>query len=104
VIVVYDGLGTDPLALNLPRVPWTTPSSEMRASEVDVVGSPWQQPATAGRLIGHRVVGGYLVDRFALTPAWTGSPSEIASRATTRLLGQAPPDPAPPVLVQRAQP
>jgi mannosyltransferase len=104
VIVVDDGLGTDPLALYLPRVTWTTPTSAVRVSEVDVVGSPWQQPARAGRLIGQRVLDGYLVDRFALTPAWTASPSAIASRATTQLLGQAAPDPPPPVLLQRAQP
>ena len=105
-VVVYDGLGTDPLATYLPGVPWTEPSAAVSVSEVDVVGSTWQRSGTrlpaGARLIGSRVVDGFLVDRFATDPAWITTPSAIALRAASELLGPAPPDAA--VLVQSAQP
>jgi 4-amino-4-deoxy-L-arabinose transferase-like glycosyltransferase len=98
-VVVYDGLATDPLAIYLPRVAWSAPRAPITVAEVDVVGLPWQTPAGGARLIGSRTVDGYLVDRFSLTPAWTSTPSAIAARAATQLLGPAPPDAG--VLVQR---
>jgi len=105
-VVVYDGLATDPLATYLPGVPWTEPSAAVSVSEVDVVGSTWQRSATrlpaGARLIGSRVVDGFLVDRFATDPAWITTPSAIALRAASELLGPEPPDAA--VLVQSAQP
>ena len=97
-IVVNDGLGTDPLAIYLPRVPWSTPHTPITVSEVDVVGSPWQQPSGAAKLIGSRTVDGYLVDRFAVSPAWTSTPRAIAARAASRLLPGSPS--AAPVLIQ----
>ena len=99
-IVVDDGLGTDPLAVYLPRVDWNTPSSAVSVSEVDVIGSPWQQAVSSSRaaLITSRVVDGNLVVRFRVRPRWTLTPAAIASRAPA-LLGPAPPGAA--VLVQR---
>ena len=97
-IVVYDGLGTDPLAIYLPRVPWSTPRTPITVSEVDAVASPWQQPSRAARLIGSRTVDGYLVDRFAISPAWSATPSAIAARVGRTLLPGSPT--AAPILVQ----
>jgi uncharacterized membrane protein len=91
-IVVYDGLGTDPLKLYVPRVSWTPPSASAPVAEIDVVGSPYQTPdrtLPAGtRLIGSRVVAGYLVDRFAITSPVTAAEASARGGA---LLRPAPP-------------
>jgi mannosyltransferase len=102
-IVADDGaLATDPLAIYLPGVPWTEPTTgTVTVGEVDVVGYRWQ---TLGRLpagvklLGAKTVDDYVVDRFSVDPAWTLSRPAIAGRAAT-LLGPAPPGAA--VLVQR---
>jgi mannosyltransferase len=101
-IVVYDGLGTDPLATYLPGVPWNTPSSRITVSEVDVVGSSWLSPAPGARVIASKTVDGYLVVRFALTPPWTATTKTIAERAATQLSDQGVLDA--PVLVQGTKP
>jgi mannosyltransferase len=95
-IVAYDGgYATGPLAIYLPGVPWARPGpAPVRVSEVDVVGSSWQtipRPLPHGvRLLGKRTVaGGYLVARFAVSPAWHATPSAIVARAE-RLLVPAP--------------
>lgn len=102
-IVLDDGLGTDPLATYLPRVPWTLPSGPLTVDEVDVIGSPFQtraHPLPAGvQLVGRKVVDGFLVDRFALSSAWSGAADAIGARAQ-QLLPQATPYPA--VLLQPA--
>jgi mannosyltransferase len=102
-IVVYNGqLATDPLAFYLPGIPWTsTPATAVAVHEVDVVGSPLENPVKtlpAGTsMISHQIVAGQLVERFALTQPWTLTPAAIGARAAT-LLAPAPPSPA--VLVQ----
>jgi mannosyltransferase len=100
-VVLYDGLGTDPLTFYLPRVPWSQSPAPVTIREVDVVGSTWQHlSGTAGaRLISTRAVDGYLVARFSLASPWHLTPSQIAARAHS-LLGPAPASSA--VLVQRA--
>jgi 4-amino-4-deoxy-L-arabinose transferase-like glycosyltransferase len=102
-ILVDDGLGTDPLRIYLPRVPWTGPAGVVTVDEVDVVGNPYQvraNPLPAGaRMIGRRVVDGFLVDRFAVSPAWQGSIDEIEARAQQLLT---PASPGAAVLYQRA--
>jgi uncharacterized membrane protein len=100
-VVLYDGLGTDPLTFYLPRVAWSQSRAAVTVREVDVVGSTWQRVtgAPGARLISRRAVDGYLVARFALASPWHLTPSEIAVRAQS-LLGPAPPLPA--VLVQQA--
>jgi mannosyltransferase len=89
-IVVYDGLGTDPLKLYVPRVYWQPPAAQPAVSEIDVVGSPYQttaRPLPPGlRLTGSRVVARYLVDRFSVAPGNTVSPAAMAA-----LLTPAPP-------------
>jgi Dolichyl-phosphate-mannose-protein mannosyltransferase len=109
-VAAFDGLfAAAPLALYLPGVRWTgtgqtpqTSQTPVRVSELDVVASVYDTVARlpAGlRLISHRVVDGYQVDRFALRPAWTLSRASIAARAET-LFGPGLPIPA--VLIQRA--
>lgn len=102
-IVVYDGLGTDPLATYVPRVDWTTPARPLTIDELDVVGSPFQtrvSPLPAGvSFLGRKVVGGFLVDRFALSPALTLPASAIAGRAQQLLQ---PGSPNLPVLFARS--
>jgi mannosyltransferase len=103
-IVAYDGgFAAQPLAVYLPGVPWTLPAqAPISVDEVDVVGNVWQsvpRPLPSGtRLIGGRAVGAFLVERFAVDPAWRLVPSVLGTRATG-LLGPAPPAPA--VLLQR---
>ncbi len=100
-VVLYDGLGTDPLTFYLPRVPWSQSRAPVTIREVDVVGSTWQHasPRTGARLISTRAVDGYLVARFSLASPWHLTPGEIAARAQS-LLGPAPASTA--VLVQQA--
>jgi len=103
-IVVYDGLGSDPLALYLPRVPWTAPASRPASvSEVDVIGGTWQQPPAplppGTRLIASKAVDNYLVERFSLQTPWETSLGAVAKRAQA-LLPPAPADAS--VLLQRA--
>jgi hypothetical protein len=101
-ILVENQLGTDSLKLYLKDVPWTQPQGVVTVGEVDVVGSTWQaRPASLPpgiRMVGRRVVDGFLVDRFAVDPAWRLAPSAIALRGLP-LLTPAPPDAA--VLLQR---
>jgi mannosyltransferase len=104
-IVAYDsGFASQPLAVYLHGVPWPHPSATpVTVGEVDVIGSLYQTPPSrlpaGARLLSSKTVkGGFLVDRFAVAPAWTLTPAEIGARAPA-LLGPAQPGPA--VLVQR---
>jgi hypothetical protein len=103
-IVAYDsGFAAQPLAVYLPRVPWSAPAEvPVTVGEVDVVGSTYQaiaRPLPAGvRLLGTKSVGGFLVARFGVGQ-WRLAPRAIATRAQA-LLGPAPPSPA--VLLQGA--
>jgi hypothetical protein len=104
-ILAYDsGFAAQPLTIYLHGVPWSQPAqTPVTVSEVDVVGSVYQQPPQtlpAGtRLLSSKVVkGGFLVDRFAV-PGWHMTPAQIAARAPT-LLG--PAGAAPAVLLQNA--
>jgi mannosyltransferase len=100
-IVVYDRLATDPLMVDLHGVPWTSPSGAIGASEVDVIGYPWQAiPAALPpgvKLIASRRLDGYVVARFAAPGAKRLTSADIAGLASM-LLGPAPSDSA--VLVQ----
>jgi mannosyltransferase len=103
-IVAYDaGFASQPLAIYLRGVPWPHPmQTPITVGEVDVIGSAYQEPPAqlppGARLLSSRAVkGGFLVDRFEVSPAWTLTPDQIGSRAGA-LLGPAPPGPA--VLVQ----
>ena len=100
-IVAYDGTyATAPLALYLPGVAWTgkgqTPQPSQPAvtvREVDVIGSPFQNPASplppGARLIGSaKMVGTYKVERFLLAKPWVLPRSSSGARATL-LLGPA---------------
>ncbi|MEO6859115.1 MAG: glycosyltransferase family 39 protein [Solirubrobacteraceae bacterium] len=110
-VAAFDGsFAAAPLALYLPGVRWTgtgqipqTSLTPVRVSELDLVASVYDSLAPrlpAGvRLISHRVVDGYQVDRFALRPTWMMSRTSIAARAGT-LFG--PGLPIPVVLIQRA--
>ncbi len=96
-VVVYDSLGSDPLAFYLPRVYWNPSIRPFTVDELDVVGSVWQQAAaTPGggmRLIGTRAVDGYLVVRYALAAPAPLTTGLIASKAGS-LVPPAPADPA----------
>jgi hypothetical protein len=106
-VVVYDSLGSDPLAFYLPRALWTPPAGAVALDELDVVGSVWQRPA-AGRalggagagatLIGTKDVDGYLVARYRLEAPQRLTPNLIAARAQSLL----PPAPADPSLIVEA--
>jgi hypothetical protein len=104
-ILAYDsGFAAQPLALYLHGVPWSRPAqAPVTVSEVDVVGSVYQQPSqtlpAGARLLSSKVVrGGFLVDRFAV-PGWRLTPAQLAARAPA-LLG--PAGAAPAVLLQSA--
>ncbi len=102
-IVAVDGsLATDPLALYLPRVPWSQPHGPVSVSEVDVVAGTYETPAArlpaGARLIGRGSVHGLTVARFAVSPAWQGTPEQIAARAGTLLSA---PSAAPAVLIEQ---
>jgi hypothetical protein len=105
-IVSYDGpFGTQPLSLYLPGSAWSAPGPEpVSVSEVDVVGSTWQttpSPLPAGTtLLTERRVNDFLIERFAVKPSWTMTPSAIAAKAGS-LLSPAPAGSA--VLIQRRQ-
>ena len=104
-ILAYDsGFAAQPLAIYLHGVPWSQPpQTPVTVSEVDVVGSIYQQPPpklpAGARLLSSTVVkGGFLVDRFAV-PGWRLTPAAIAARGPA-LLG--PAGAAPAVLLQTA--
>ena len=103
-IVAYDGgFAAGPLAIYLPRVPWSQGSgATVDVGEVDVIGSTAQKradPLPPGtRLISSQAVDSYLVQRFSVSPAWHLTPAALGARAGA-LLGPAPPRPA--VLIQR---
>jgi mannosyltransferase len=104
-IVIYDGLGTDPLAFYLHRVTWTQPTGAVSVREVDVVGYPWQtlgHPLPANvKLIATKRAGGSLVARFAVRGGLRLAPAAIGAGASG-LLGPGPSGPT--VLVQSASP
>jgi hypothetical protein len=104
-VVVYDSLGSDPLAFYLPRARWSPPAQPIALDELDVVGSIWQRPmAGTGigmRLIATKAVGGYQVARYALARPQRLTAGLMAARAQS-LLPPAPVDPA--VLVASAAP
>jgi mannosyltransferase len=85
-IVLYDGLGTDPLSFYLHGVRWSAPVGAVSVGEVDVVGYSWQTLSATlppgVRLIGSRRVDGFLVARFSVTGGWRATTGEIAGRAT----------------------
>ena len=103
-IVAYDGgLASDPLAIYLPRVPWTqTGAGSTTVPEIDVVGRAWQSVGhrlpPGAQLIGTKKVDDFLVARFAIAPAQRLTPTQIAT-AAPNLLGPAPPSGL--VLLQR---
>lgn len=103
-IVAYDDLGTDPLKLYLPGVPWTTPTGAVSVNEVDVVGYSVQgvaDPLPRGvRLLATRRVDNFLVIRFSLEAPWRLPPNQIGSRAERLLVDSAP---GQVVLVQRSR-
>jgi mannosyltransferase len=90
-IVAYDGsLATDPLAIYLPRVPWTeTSAGPVTIGEVDVVGYRWQalgRPLPAGaRLISTKAVHDFVVDRFSIDPSRTLTRAQISATAGSLL-------------------
>jgi mannosyltransferase len=101
-VVVDDGsLATDPLALYIRGVPWTQTDAPVTVGEVAVVGHPWQTPAKplpAGvSLVSDRTLNDFLVASFAVSPAWTGTPTAIGLRAAGLLVPAAA---APAVLIQ----
>jgi mannosyltransferase len=109
-IVTYDGqFAAGPLSFYLPRIPWAGPGAAHGAvpapatiSELDVVGDAPEQVAAqpqGARLIGHRVVDGYVVDRFRLSAPWTAPAAAIAERATALLF---PAQGGSAVMIQRA--
>jgi mannosyltransferase len=110
-IVAYEGnLAEQPLAVYLPRTGFSysgVPAGAGRVdvSEVDVVGSAGETVAShlpAGvRLTASRTVDQILVERFSVSPSWTGTPAALAARAS-RLLTPAPSGPS--VLIQPAAP
>jgi mannosyltransferase len=108
-IVAYDGqFAAAPLAIYLPRVPWTGPGQIPQVSgapvtvgELDIVGDQGDRIAAklpAGiRQISSRQVAPYVVDRFALTRPRHLSPQALGAEATALLT---PPQSNPAVLIQ----
>ena len=110
-IVAYDGTyATAPLAIYLPGVAWFGPGGQdpqpgpapVTVSEVDVIGSSFDQPPATLPVgvtrISSKVIDGYAIERYALTPSWRGSRGEIGSRASALLI---PSGATPGVIVQR---
>ena len=67
-------------------MPWKqAAATPVTVPEVDVVGSLFQTPAAplppGVRLLSSTSVQGYLVDRFAVAPAWQLTPAAIGARA-----------------------
>jgi len=102
-VIADDGdFAAQPLSVYLRNVPWPggagAPTS---VNEIDVAGGGWQTiPSTlpAGvRLISRTPVDGYLVTRFAVKPAWHGTPTALGARAGALLQAAAG---SPRVLVQ----
>ena len=102
-VVAYDGdFAAQPLAVYLHGTPWPPgPNAPTTVNEVDIVGGVWQtipSPLPAGvRLIARTPVDGYLVARFAVQPAWQGTPTALGARAGALLRPAAA---SPRVLVQ----
>ena len=108
-IVAYPGeFATGPLSVYLRGVPWSGPGlapgtgdGPATISELDIVANAAQPLAAnlgGARLIGHRTVDGYLVDRFALGAPWQTTGPAIVARADG-LLSLAPAGAA--VMIQR---
>ena len=102
-VVADDGdFAAQPLSVYLRDVPWPAgTNAPTSVNEVDIVGGIWQTiPSTlpAGvRLISRTPVDGYLVTRFAVKPAWQGTPTALGARAGALLQPAAA---SPRVLVQ----
>jgi len=102
-IIANDGsAATDPLAIYLPGVPWTSaPTGPVTVDEVDVVGHRWQMvghPLPAGtRLVNTKSVDDFLVARFSI-----GGARALSQPQITALAGQllTPAVPGAAVLVQ----
>jgi mannosyltransferase len=104
IVATEGGFSAQPLAIYLDRVPWhEVPSDVITASEVDVVADSFATPLhrlpSGTRLLSSRVVGPFLVARFAVTPGWRLPLSAIGARAGS-LVSEAPASPS--VLVQHA--
>ena len=90
-VVADDGdFAAQPLSVYLRGTPWPPgPNVPTTVNEVDVVGGVWQRiPTTLPpgvRLIARTPVDGYLVTRFALQPAWQGTPAALGARAGSLL-------------------
>ncbi len=96
-ILAYAGTyATEPMSVYLPGTGWSwtgipASSAPVTLSEIDVVGNQFQAPVAhrpAGvRLIAARAVDGYVVDRFALSPARALTPSAAAALGDGLLTG-----------------
>lgn len=96
-VAAFDGeFATGPLSFYMPGIPWLGPgappgtdSAPATITELDLVRDSSQTlrpPSGAIRLIGHRSVNGYIVDRFALASPWTDvTPKTISARAANLL-------------------
>jgi 4-amino-4-deoxy-L-arabinose transferase-like glycosyltransferase len=111
-IVAYDGqFATGPLSLYLPGVRWSGPGEPESAplgpatiGELDVVGSPGDQPARPPpgfRPISAQMVRGYQVDRFALRRPLATNGVAVQQLAQAVLPQQ---DAAPWVMIQPGSP
>jgi mannosyltransferase len=109
-VVAYPGqFATGPLSVLMPRVPWAGPglsptsgTTPGTTTELDIVANEGQTLAPdlgGARLIGHRIVAPYLVDRFAL-PAPIPTQAPVVQARANALL--AAPTPGPAVIVQAA--
>jgi mannosyltransferase len=102
-VVADDGdFAAQPLSVYLRDTPWPSgANSPTSVNEIAIVGGMWQTiPSTlpAGvRLISRTPVDGYLVTRFALKPAWQGTPTALGAKAAALLQPAAA---SPRVLVQ----
>jgi 4-amino-4-deoxy-L-arabinose transferase-like glycosyltransferase len=107
-VVAYPGqFATGPLSVLMARVPWAGPgesptegSAPGTTTELDIVANEGQTVASdlgGARLIGHRDVPPYVVDRFALPAPMPVQAPALVVRANA-LLAAPTPDPA--VLVQ----
>jgi mannosyltransferase len=102
-VVADDGdFAAQPLSIYLREVQWPGgTNSPTSVNEVDIVGGIWQTIPSAlpsgVRLISRTPVDGYLVTRFAVKPAWQGTPTAIGARAGALLQPAAA---SPRVLVQ----
>lgn len=108
-IVAYPNqFATGPLSFYLKGTPWAGPGEKpgtdagpATITELDIVanaGQPLSGAPAGVRLVGQRVVDGYVVDRFRLPSVWRATAPQIIARADG-LLSLAPPAPA--VMIQR---